>query len=445
MTTIISFAIVLGILIFIHELGHFLVAKWCGVGVETFSIGFGPKIYSFQKDETTYQIALLPLGGYVKMYGQDDMEAVKTDEQKEEEAKTLPPDFEEKNFNNKTIAQKCAIVFAGPLMNVALTIVILPVAYMIGVQVPAYLEKQATVGYLIEGSPAKISGMKQFDVIKEVNSKEVKNWEELNRIIALNPKKDLDVTLLRKGRTLNVTLTPKEDTQMGGGYAGIIEEVPAIIGAVSKDSPAHKSGMRVMDKVISINGKKVNHWMDLPQLISKDATEKEIKVLRDDKELTFNLKPSFNEEREVFIIGVSPYEETVMKRYGLVGSVSQGLYKTWDMTNLFFITMKGLFVGDFSIKNLGGPIMIASVAGKAAESGITSLLFLMAFLSLQLGIINLFPIPVLDGGHLVFYAIEYVKGSPLSDTVMYRAQTVGMVLLLTLMVVVTFNDILRLF
>ncbi len=441
MTTLISFLIVLGILVFIHELGHFIIAKLSGVGVLKFSLGFGPKIIGIKRGETEYLISALPLGGYVKMVGESTDEEVK-------------PEENEKSFANKPISKKAAIVVAGPIMNLILAFALLPLIYLIGIQVPAYLDKKPAVGYVPHGEAADKAGLKKGDVIQSIDGKNIKNWEGLNTVIISNPNKSLKLVIKRDGEVKEVQLTPEASSQTGGGISGFYPPMSPTVGGLAGGFPAEKAGLKVGDTILAVDGVKIDHWIELQQAIQKGSKQSAVSS-EQSKEITFSvkrgnetfelrIKPQWNENIKGYAIGISPLQETITKRYGIIGAVGEGTKKMGELTIMTFVIIKKLFIGEISIKTLGGPLMIAQVAGQAAESGVTALLSLMVFLSLQLGILNLLPIPVLDGGFLVFFGIEALRGKPLSDKVMTIAQNVGMGLLVLLMVFVTYNDVMRL-
>ncbi len=435
-TTVISFILVLGFLIFIHELGHFAVAKWSGVGVEKFSLGFGPKLLSVTRGETEYLLSLLPLGGYVKMVG----------EQPGEEISELD---KSRSFTHKPILTRVMIVAAGPIMNLVLAVVLLPIIFMIGVNIPAYLDGEARIGYVVPDEVAAAAGIESGDVVTAINGKAVKDWEEFVTTLILNPGIELDFSLKRGSAEFDISLTPDVDPDTGGGYAGIYPPMKPMIGAISAGYPAGEAGIAPGDLILAIDGTEITHWAELESFIKKEGLARDFLIERtvDGESSTFNasITPKFNEDAQVFLIGVSRLEETVFRRYGFFDAIGHGVSSSIEMTGKLFMVIKGLVLGRYSLKTLGGPIMIAQVAGRAVEAGIIDLLSLVSFLSLQLGIINLFPIPVLDGGHLFFFGVEAVKGKPLSDRFVGIAQQVGIVLLIALMVLVTYNDILRIF
>lgn len=432
MTTIISFIIVLGVLIFIHELGHFLVAKYSGVGVEKFSLGFGPKIFGITSGETEYRLSLLPLGGYVKMVGESATEAIS------EEDKL-------RSFNNQPVLNRAAIVAAGPIMNLVLAAVLLPIIFMIGIQLPAYLEKPVLVGYVAPGEAADKAGIKAGDAVATIDGHPIRDWEEFLEEFALNPGRQMKAGVVREGQMLHLDIVPDTSEKTGVGYGGVYPPMKPLIGDVSEGYPAKAAGIQAGDLIISVDGKPLVHWAELEGIIHKSGEKKIFVVARGEETLTFEVTPKFNEDANVFLVGIARKEDYVVRKYGLFESIGKGYDAGLEMTERLYLVVKGLVAGQYSLKTLGGPIMIAQVAGKAAETGLAEVLSLMAFLSLQLGIINLFPIPVLDGGHIMFFGFEAIKGKPLSERFMAVCQQIGIVLLIGLMVLVTYNDLLRIF
>jgi len=428
MTTVISFLLVLGVLIFIHELGHFAVAKWANVGVERFSLGFGPRLIKVKRKETEYCISLIPFGGYVKMVGENPDEEVKEEDEK-------------RSFSGKPLNLRALIVAAGSVMNLVLALFLFPLIFMLGIEVPAYIDKPAVIGYVAKGEAGDKAGLKKGDTIEGINSKKVATWEDFFRELTLNPDKSLSISISRDSTVSTVTF-PSEILNTG---MGVYPLIPPVIGDVSKGFPAEKAGLKSGDVIKTVDGMPISHWVELQEIIKQSAGEKVFLIERGENSFQVEIAPVYNVELKAYIIGVMQGEDTVVKRYGFFESVRLGLSRAMDMVVLLFMVIKGLIFGAYSVKTLGGPIMIAQVAGRAAESGIVELFSIIAFLSLQLGIINLLPIPVLDGGHLFFFLIEKIRGKPLSEKILSVSQQIGMALLIALMVFVTWNDILRLF
>lgn len=426
-TTIVTFLIVLGILIFIHELGHFIVAKLSGVAVEKFSLGFGPRIFGITRGETEYRISVLPFGGYVKMLGESPEE-------------DIPESERERSFSHKPLSKRAAIVVAGSVMNILLALVLFPLVYMIGVNVQAYLDDVPEIGYVAPEGSAFEAGIKKGDLIESIDGRRVKDWEQVVIATSLDPENDLRLGVRRGGDTFETTLKPSE-------FIGIYPRMSPYIGLVVEDRPAWRAGVKEGDKILAIDGVEITHWAEIQEAIQESGAEpREFTIEREDGTYySVTIAPEYSEEGKGYLIGVTYLREMEFKRYGPIGAIKQGTLKAASMTALLFRAIKGLVVGEYSVKTLGGPIMIAQVAGRAAETGIAELLFIVGFLSLNLGIINLLPIPVLDGGHLMFFAIELVRGKPLNEKIIGVAQQIGVALLVALMLLVTWNDILRVF
>ncbi len=430
MITVVSFVIVLGVLIFIHELGHFTVAKLSNIKVEKFSLGFGPKLIGFTKGETEYMLSLLPLGGYVKMIGEAPGEEVL-------------PENKGRSFADKSPLNRAILIAAGPVMNLVLALVLFPLIYIVGIEVPAYLEKPASVGFVYKDSPAEKAGIQKGDTILAIDGENTATWEDFITTTTMNPSKALQLSIRRGAKTIKATLNAGASATTGAGTVGVLPQMPAVISIVNKDYPAYKAGLRPGDEILAVNGVTINHWIELESHVSKDKASKKFTIKRGEKTFDVVITPRASTDGKKFLIGVSREEERALKQYGVGESVVKGLSTSVEMTEKLFLVIKGLVVGQYSLKTLGGPIMIAQVAGRAAHEGLSDILSLVAFLSLQLGIINLFPIPVLDGGHIMFLAVESVKGKPLSDKFMGVAQQIGIALIITLMVLVTYNDIFR--
>ena len=388
MLTLITFIAVLGFLIFIHELGHYMAAKHVGVRVETFSIGFPPTIYGKKVGDTEYKVSWIPLGGYVRLFGQNVTDEDPTDPS---------------NYASKSILQRIYILIGGPAMNLLFALFCMPLLYMIGVQSPAYLDEMAKLRKIDQGSIAEKIGLQANDQIFTVNGNEVLNWR------AVNQEMGKAIT------TSNLRLEVEGDL------------------------------------ILSINGKSVGDWSDLIPLIqesqqpngSSDAVQIIVEYERSGEVQCVELKPYFEKEAKLWLMGMSM--PTQNKNYGIGESVSMGVQRVWQLTKATFMFLGQMLSGQGSLDDLGGPIRIGMVLGDAAKSGISNLIFLMAFISLQLGIFNLLPIPALDGGHILLLGFEKLKGAPLSTIFRERTQMIGFSVLIALMLFVTWNDLIQLF
>jgi len=340
--------LVLGVLIFVHELGHFLVAKRAGVSVLKFSLGFGPKIAGFTRGGTEYLLSAIPLGGYVKMLGEDPKEEV--------------ADLE-RSFSAKPIGWRSLIILAGPGSNFLLAIAIFWVVFMVGV--PTLTTK---VGEVMEGFPAREAGLLRGDRIVAIEGQPIEKWEELAKQIHQSPGRPVRLTVEREGQRFDLAVAPK-------------------------------------------------------------ATKE---------------KNLFGEEQEIGLLGIAPAEEFLTERTNPITAFGRAVYKTYDLSVLILITFGKLLQGVVPAKTIGGPLLVAQMAGEQARLGILNLLFFTALLSINLAILNLLPIPILDGGHLFFALIEAARGKPVSLKKREMAQQVGLVLLVALMIFAFYNDIFRL-
>ena len=425
MLTLVYFIIALGILIFVHELGHFLAARFFNVKVETFSIGFGPKIFKFNCCGTEFAVSLIPLGGYVKMAGEEP---------------DKPPSSPDE-FYAKPPWQRIVIALAGPLMNLIFAVVFFTASFYIGRYLPAYQVEAVKVGAVASESVP----LKPGDTILKVNGKEVKNWKEFNQVVALNPNSQLKLTVKREGEVKEVTVKTGIDQKNGIGTLPLVPAIKPRIGKVVEGSPAQKAGLKEQDVILKINSQEIKSWRQVVETIGKsNGKEVELLVLRGTKKLTIKVKPEFNEKLGRYTIGIVPKFEVVFVRYPLKEAFKKGLEEFKNQSSLFFEFLYKLVTGQASIKSLGGPILIAEVAGKAAQAGISNFIYFMGFISLQLGYFNLLPLPVLDGGLILMFLIEILRRRPLSPSFREKFQQVGLALLALLMIVVFYNDIMRL-
>jgi regulator of sigma E protease len=350
--SVVAFVIVLGVLIFFHEAGHFIVARLFGVGVEKFSLGFGRRLLGRKIGLTDYRLSAIPLGGYVKMVG-------------EEPDETLDPALIPLSFTHKHVFKRMLIVFAGPAFNVLLAVVIF---FVIG-WTSGLLVLKPTVGTVKEGSPAEAAGLRPGDQVVAVDGRPVASWEEMAEKIAGSGGRAIDITVRR----------PEGEVRLQAA----------------------------------------------PELIT-----------------TKNL---LGEAVRRYAIGIGTAGETFARELGFLQALGESLRQTYNVVELMVVILVKLFSGDISVDTVGGPIMIAQMAGDQAKAGVGSLFQFIAVISVNLAVINLLPIPVLDGGHLLFFLIEAVKGRPVNLKVREIAQQVGMVLLIMLMILVFYNDITRLF
>jgi regulator of sigma E protease len=423
--TIIYFLIVIGILVFVHEFGHFIMAKRAGVRVEKFSLGMGPKIVGYKKGDTEYIISALPLGGYVKMAGENP-----------DEEPTGSPD----EFQSKSVWQRVTIAVSGPLTNILLAFIIMPLVFMVG----TYTIGPAAIGFVEKGSPAEKAGFEVGDVIEEINGRAITDWEKGAMLIAVNPDTTIKVKIKRKGETKILTLRPALDPERNIGTSGLYPDFPVEIGKLKPGYPAEQAGVKLHDKIIAVDGMTVYYWNQFSTAVKESKGKKlSLMIEREGKRVQIDVTPIESEGR--YVIGVEPIIPLVFKKYGFFESLRLGFDKTLEAIDLTFITLKKLMTFGLSIKTLGGPVMIAQMSGQAAAAGLSAFLSLLAVISISLGLLNLLPIPVLDGGLVLFLIIEAIRKKPLSRRTMEIAQSIGAAVLITLIAVVSYNDIMRMF
>jgi len=428
LTSVIAFLVLIGVLVWFHELGHFLMAKLFRVRVEVFSIGFGPVIVAKKFGDTLYQIAAIPLGGYVKLYG--------------EEENLQDPEA----FSSKKPWQKILIALGGPVFNFILAILLFALVFSLGVEVPKYSKEPVVIGHVEKNSWAERVGLREGDKLLRIDGYEIKEWGELRETIlklSIEGVRKTSLHVERNGQviTLEVEL-PKFET--GRETLGIAPPLPPVVGAVMRGSPAEQVGLRPGDVILEVNGKRVKSWYDVVEEIQKSKGKRvHLKIKRGEELLEKEVIPAINPRTGRPFLGITPRIETVKEVYPLSEALVKAVERTKELTLLTFEVLKGLVTGDVSFKTLGGPIAIAQFAGEAAQSGIVPYLSTMAFISLQLGIFNLLPLPILDGGLILLFLMEWIRGRPLPDKFKEQWQKVGLAIIITLMAFVLINDILR--
>ena len=434
MITIIAGIVMLSILVFVHELGHFCVAKLSGVKVLKFSIGFGPKLLSRHWGDTEYLICAIPLGGYVQMLG----EGSSADAELTEEEKAF-------SFAEKPVSRRLAIVAAGPLMNLILPFLVLPVSYLVGVQLPAYYEQPPCVGHVIADSAAANAGFVDGDCIAEVNGRSLSSWNDANKALLGSAGESLIFKIKRQQETFYANFPEENDSLEGLQALGLMPQQAALVGGLAPDMPAVAAGMQVGDRILRVNGLDISSWYDLrPAIQQLDGGDVAVTIERDGQLVELSITPKLQEESGDYLVGISPMTETVEKRFGFIEAGRAGAKRSLELIELTLVFIEKLFTGNVSAKNIGGPITVVQVAGQAAQTDLSAILSVLAFISIQLGILNLLPIPILDGGHIFFYFFEIVFRRPLSMWAREVAQQIGLILLVMLMVLAFYNDLVRL-
>ena len=428
-TTILAFLVVLIPLIIIHEFGHYLAARLVGVRVEQFSIGFPPRIVGKRWGETEYLISWIPLGGYVRLFGQN----------LEDEDANDP-----RNYAAKSILQRFFILVAGPAANLLTALLVMPLVYMLGVDTPAYHFQPAVVATISEGSAAEQAGLRSGDRVVRVGSDDAVTWADVYGLIesAAVSGNDIDFALEREGFPVSVHVPVAAFlSDEPFGWRPLIEPVA---GFVAPGNPAEEAGMLPGDRIMEINGVPIDRWDQISQEIQKTKGQSlPVTVNRNGMVLPLEILPQYREENKRWLIGISP--AMVEQKYGPIDSVIRGTQRLGTITVATFGFLGNMFTGNVSMDQVGGPVKIATFIEKAAGTSLASLALMVALISLQLGILNLLPIPALDGGHITYFLLpELVKGAPLSPRLRAHIQTVGITVLMLFMIFVTYNDILDL-
>ena len=424
--TIISFLFILGVLVIAHELGHLLAAKRLNIKVEAFSIGLGPRIIGIRRGDTDYILSLFPLGGYVKL----------SEEPPKRQFYPLSP-----NFCERPPIDKIVVTFAGPVMNLLFAFILLLSIYFIGVKVPVFIEEPPTIGWVQPDSSGQRAGLQSGDRIVAVNNAPIATWGDLLDTIALFANKPIELKVSRGRNIIETTLLVGSQGEAGFYPAGIVS-----IKSIVKDSPAEKGGLQIGDKITAVNQQPISNWNQFVYLLQKEETETlTLEVLRGNQRLSLEVHPEKNKNNSKRFIGISYQPQEEVKRYGLFSAAMQGFLNMKEIIIQTFQIIWKLVTGEISIKVLGGPIMIAQVSGDTAQRGLIPLLSFMAFLSIQLGLLNLLPfIPIVDGGQITFYIFEIFRKRPVQMVTLERASKVGWAAMISLFLIITYNDIMRL-
>ena len=483
-SSIIIAGIVLGIIIVIHELGHFMVAKFFKIKVETFSVGFGPRLIGFRKGDTDYRISAFPLGGYVKMAGETPMDEVKG------------LDYE---FLSKPKWQRFLVASAGPAMNVILAVALITGLYIYGTDVPEFLIGQAIVNVVEPGSPADKAGVKPGDQIVAFDGKKNPDWQDVQNTVLVNPGRALPLTIERNGQAIQLTVTPERKGREEAGDVGMFPVIRTIVQDVQPNSPAFRAGVKPGDEIIRVNGTDLRTSGRTLQQTIQQMSEKTfpITVLRSENPpqsapavdqprgvlstlwngvLRFlgrgrdetnvvnpalaNSRPAAEDAKSEFkevdlqvspemrdghrMIGIGIQFPTVHVKLAPVQAFEKSIESNKENAALIFQVIGRLLRREASLKQLDGPVQIVAVSGQAYQAGFATLLTFMALISLNLGILNILPIPILDGGVILLLVIEALMGRDLSIRMKERIVQASFVFLLMLTVIVIYNDVVKL-
>ena len=423
--------LVLGIIIVIHELGHFLVAKLFKVKVETFSVGFGPRLIGFRYGETDYRISAFPLGGYVKMAGENPGDSV-TGAANE--------------FLSKPKWQRFLVAAAGPAMNIVLAVGLLTGLFMYGTEVPQFAEGEAVVGVVEADSPASAAGIQDGDRIVSIDGKNRPNWEHVEARVVISGGQTIPIVVNRNGKVIETSLTPVKQGPNDAGYSGMRPKSHAtnVIGRVEANSPAEKVGLLPGDEITAVNGINLKESgrgvSDIIQSLTAETFP--ITIVRAGQTQEIDVTPMLRDGRRMIGVGWYQYP-SIMVKENFRGALARSIDKNMEYGTLIFKVLGKLVRREASMKSVDGPIMIVKQTSEFWKLGVSATLQLMAMISLNLGLMNLLPIPILDGGVMLLLLVEGIMRQDLSLAFKERVVQVSFVFLLTLMVFVLYNDVVK--
>jgi regulator of sigma E protease len=427
---IVSVSIVLGIMVLVHEWGHFIVAKLFGVRVEIFSIGFGTRLWGVKRGDTDYRLSALPLGGYVKMAGDNPLEERKGD-----------PD----EFLSKPRWQRVLIALAGPAMNIVLSVILVAGIYMRGSKSPAFLDRPMVLVGVLHDSTAQKAGLMPGDRIVSINSTSNPTWDRAQmELMSTLPGHSLSVEVDRDGQQLSFSVPAAQSVEEVFGYP----QDRLVVSAVNPGTPAERSGLMAGDVILAVDGSSLNNGAEFPPIIDKTQSRPvDLEVQRGDRTLHLTIRPqqvNAPNGTSHWQIGVLRTGDLVERRLSMPSAISESVAMNILMTRQVAFVVIELFRGKISLNQLEGPLGIARESGRAAKEGVAELLSLMAMIGVNLAVLNLLPIPPLDGGHILMLFIEGTIRRDLSVRLKERFVTVSMVFLLLVFAIVMYNDVLKL-
>lgn len=440
------FLLLLTVLVFVHEYGHYIVARWCGVRVEVFSIGFGPELIGrYDKHGTRWKISAIPLGGYVKMYGQG------ANLLEGEAGKAMTPEDRKVAFDYKSVWRRMAIVAAGPIANYLFAALIFTLIFAVhGKDI-----SPPVVSAVRAGSPAAEGGLQPGDRIVTLNGGKVTDFGDVLEFVQLNLDQAITLGIERGGVVETVHLTPGVTTEKDAlgndtrvGVLGI--EFPApVVGGVRKDSAAAAGGLRPGDRILTLNGAPISDFQELTEFVQRNLDQEiAVGIERDGAQQTLRVTPGITTvkdargvEKRIGLLGVEAVKQSERVELGLIDSVVEGVGRVFDVTGKMLKGIWQMITGVRPASDIGGGLRIAYLSGEIAQISLWSLVYFAAMFSVNLGMVNLFPVPLLDGGHLTYYAIEAARGKPLGERVQEWGFRIGIAFVLGLMLFATWNDL----
>ncbi|KAB2959979.1 MAG: RIP metalloprotease RseP [Thermoanaerobaculia bacterium] len=422
LTSALAFIFAIGVIIFVHELGHFAVAKAFGMRVLAFSLGFGKRLWGFRRGETEYKIAVLPLGGYVKLSGEED----------------AAPSDDPRDFGNRPRWQRILVYLAGPAMNAALSILLIAVLFTVGIEVPALQSIPSVVGSVEPGSPGEQAGLASGDRIVAIDGREVERWHDVAFAVMTSIGRPLRIEVERDGSRSAVTVTPVKPPDFDFGDIGVFPKILPRVGSLAEGSPAAAAGLALGDEIRAVDGRPLGSSRDLVEYIEPRAGQTVVlEVLRAGMRLEIPVVPADQGGKGKIGVGL-----TIEQRFPPLTALAESVRFNWTLARQSLEVIGKIFKREVAAKSaLAGPIEIAAQSGAAARSGVKDLLYLMGVISISIGLLNLFPIPVLDGGQITILLVESVLRRDLSETVKMRVAQVGLALVVLLMATVLWFDL----
>ena len=422
---ILAFVIVFGVLVFFHEFGHFFMAKLVGIRVEVFSFGYGKRLFGIKKGDTDYRISLVPIGGFVKFTGEDVFEKKR--------------EIEPGDFMAAKRWQRFLVMVMGSVMNIILAVILMTFVNIVPHTVPEFPEQAPVIAGVEPGSPAELAKMMPGDEIVSIDGKEMKTWTDMEIAVGTRPDRILKIDVRRDERIISIDLLTESRTRLAFGYAGFIPQIWTQVDMITANSPADEGGLEIGDIILSINGEAVFQHQFVEVVESNPEVELEFLVDRNGEHKTLNITPK--REGDVGKIGIGSIPNSVIKKYGLFTAIGESIRFNVNLAFMVIDFLKDLITGDASAKQLGGPLEIANFSYAALRAGFMSMVKWIAFFSLQLGIINLFPIPVLDGGQIMVLGLEGLFRRDFSPKVKQVVMQIGFAIFIVLIVFVLLNDI----